>query len=379
MCFQKRDLSDVTTPAFRSVVERILGIRGKFIFVCVARTVRKETGFQDQLVGQIIVYRASNGDIWRNQLVCELNAIREGFETEAISVSKCKRSLNRWLSGYACLCTFSLKRNGILSIFLDSERFFSSDSPVLEESFNENSQIVDALAQQMFYFLRDIGHRHQHHHPSTDTILSLYRKGDDAYWRRKTLYLLYRKIVRYKRSLSETYYSEILGILAYAKTFKTISLDDNPGAIFPSYQDENVVLSVQSLQRVSDFSLRRRNRLRDVWFGFLAFFVTFFFSSAAILHFSKYESNAKPPQYWISTIDYLISRPEVCIASLVGLTIFVTILGGKVNFLHTGLGRFWKNIVRLFIHCSRELLSILVFCVALLVFSLLIYSGLLLS
>jgi hypothetical protein len=35
--------------------------------------------------------------------------------------------------------------------------------------------IEHILTAQLFFFLRDIGHRHQHHDPNTDTVVDLWK------------------------------------------------------------------------------------------------------------------------------------------------------------------------------------------------------------
>lgn len=77
------------------------------------------------------------------------------------------------------------------------------------------------LASQVYFFLRDICHVHQHHADSSDTISDVTdcTKEDDA-WKRETLYSLYRWVIQQKRAKRVEAYFSAKGVLSYAHTFQ---------------------------------------------------------------------------------------------------------------------------------------------------------------
>lgn len=79
-----------------------------------------------------------------------------------------------------------------------------------------------ALAHQVYYFVKDVAHRHYHHDPSTDTILPLTEVigHDDAGWRRETLWSLARAVLEARRRDRLVAYKGALGVMAYADAFQ---------------------------------------------------------------------------------------------------------------------------------------------------------------
>ena len=82
---------------------------------------------------------------------------------------------------------------------------------------------VDAVARQMFYFAKDVSHRHYHHRRSTDNLLPIVPADrDDLGWRRETLWALVRAVLEARRRNRLQSYKSALGILAYAEAFQSL-------------------------------------------------------------------------------------------------------------------------------------------------------------
>ena len=96
---------------------------------------------------------------------------------------------------------FSVQRNGVIDIYIDEDVKTADDAPRLPNDPLSRQHVRHILAAQLFSFIRDIGHQHQHHSPRTDTIVDLHeiQNEDDLMWRRHTLYGIYRRIISYKR------------------------------------------------------------------------------------------------------------------------------------------------------------------------------------
>ncbi len=99
------------------------------------------------------------------------------------------------------------------------------------------------IAEQAYFFLKDIVHDHTHHEPSSDQITPLVRtdiKDDEEHsgeiaWRRETLWSLSREIERLNRDGSLISFRRSLGVIAYADAFQQalmghVRKDDDPAA-----------------------------------------------------------------------------------------------------------------------------------------------------
>lgn len=88
---------------------------------------------------------------------------------------------------------------------------------------------LDWVAQQAYYFVKDMVHDHTHHDETSDQITPLYRFGrhaseaghdDEVAWRRETLWSLSREIERLNREGGLTDQRRSLGVIAYAEAFQ---------------------------------------------------------------------------------------------------------------------------------------------------------------
>lgn len=87
----------------------------------------------------------------------------------------------------------------------------------LDEIDAEEAQDV---ASQIYFFVRDVCHVHQHHAPTSDTILDVVPlSAGEHHWKRETLYSLYRWVIQQKRSRTPSAYVDAKGVLAYARAF----------------------------------------------------------------------------------------------------------------------------------------------------------------
>lgn len=122
---------------------------------------------------------------------------------------------------------FSLERNGVVTMSPSpcaANEEPSADTESCCKDNHENNQ--DEVYAQLFYFLKDIAHTHQHHRPTTDTLSRLYPKlsgESDLAWINKTLKTLYSKVLEYKRDRHEDSYHSTLGLLAYVDAFVKIA------------------------------------------------------------------------------------------------------------------------------------------------------------
>lgn len=123
---------------------------------------------------------------------------------------------------------FALYRSGELRLRLLPEtlpeRFRDVDGRLIEESQLEyyRAQFEEQLAQHFYYFIRDLAHRHYHHHQETDSLLPLIKSpsSDDLGWRRETGYALGRAALEARRENELLSYKKAEGIVAYGRAFE---------------------------------------------------------------------------------------------------------------------------------------------------------------
>jgi hypothetical protein len=125
---------------------------------------------------------------------------------------------------------FALMRTGEVRIWFEEKR----------AGLNEHEH--DYIARQAYFFIKDMTHRHFHHHPVEDQItpLTSFDTSDAAScrnaeigWRRETLWSLARYAEKRMGSERLNELREAVGMLAYADAFQKTLLDHLRDAVNP--------------------------------------------------------------------------------------------------------------------------------------------------
>lgn len=120
-------------------------------------------------------------------------------------------------AGPAIILDFALMRTGECRVWYG------------QKPSNVEEDLLDWVAEQGYYFIKDVVHDHTHHDETSDQITPLYRFGkklnepghdDEIAWRRETLWSLSREIERLNREGGLTDQRKSLGIIAYAEAFQ---------------------------------------------------------------------------------------------------------------------------------------------------------------
>jgi hypothetical protein len=134
---------------------------------------------------------------------------------------------------------FALMRTG------ECRLWFSEAIPNLDDADH------DRLAEQAYYFIKDMVHDHTHHDPTSDQItpLTLFDASkneeghdDEVKWRRETMWSLSREIERLNREGKVTDQQRALGIVAYAEEFQASLMSHVRDASDPRGFRENTEL-----------------------------------------------------------------------------------------------------------------------------------------
>lgn len=371
VCYQARDTADFTLP-FRSFLgPQLLNMVGRMWFVCIARSEPHEGREQEKLAGHLFIFHAKSG--WRTQSepavrtaqnllrYCRFGTDRGIEMTFQPHYEYLAKSLSAAASFHA---EFDLRRTGTLELRFDDEAPRSETAPDLPYDGRERAHIVHIVAAQLFFFLRDIGHRHQHHDPTTDTVVDLHRITDDDHdldWRLSTLYSLYRKIIAYKRNVDSGLFHASLGILAYAQTFSRVchkELDETLHRKLPEFYSESLEKSIQAglaeiLQEKFE-SQQRSDTVRNLILGTLGLLLSFL----GVLQLTQTnilkDTFREPDEYFLGLARFFLTDPWSGFSIIIlGVIASCMMLG----VIRPQTWRFTKIVVRLFQHVNRKQLS----------------------
>lgn len=215
---QFRDLLDVVLPYMdnnavgrfcrETFANYIIGISGKFCFLADLREVVKEDCYAG--TAYLVPLRDNQAKVraWRKKMSSVPHHSEEYEEINS--------SLLGEVSGVAaCKAEVLLSRNGKLEIkFAEFNR--------VEETADDQELLKRMVANQIFYFFKDVSHVHQHHDPKQDAITQVTKFNEAApdEWISNTQHALYREVIRYKRFRTEKSLFRASGVLAYAKSFE---------------------------------------------------------------------------------------------------------------------------------------------------------------
>ncbi len=256
LCCQFRDLSDSALPSglfgwmFGSkVYSAAKKLKGRFWFVLWAKGERKsESPTISSLSGSVLIYRDApkwnriqNQGISAGSTAFEKIAdmqerlklwndkLQQGERVESLSNlflqgSQDKRLLDDLTIQCDARVDFDLDRAGMLKIFMHEPAAFSPLAPRLPSDERAANRLRKYICTQSYYFIKDLTHTHQHHDTTTDTLLDIYNSEEEN-WQYSTLRSLFRKAIQLKRSKDPADYSDSIGLLAYARSFKSLVTD----------------------------------------------------------------------------------------------------------------------------------------------------------
>ena len=151
--------------------------------------------------------------------------------------------------------TFTIKRNGILELknFVLKKVENGSLRWVTKEQNCSYQKFKHDTFSQIYYFMKDLCHQHQHHDPKSDTLLPLIEADSSDYLKNMSdgiLKSLYRTVLKMRRTHSEEEYYCMQGILMYAKSFRQIAQKIDPELKHPEgftdLGDENILKSIDA-------------------------------------------------------------------------------------------------------------------------------------
>jgi len=340
ICYQKRNLSDSLFGEY--FARAFFGLSGKFWFALLARADDCATAEDSPLEGHLFLFHERQ--LWRKEaevLVRPAQRDLRAFEsmTGSMSLSSYFGShFTDLASSLASLSSFNARfqtqRDGETLIDIPALSGFSSNSPAFPDDEPQRGHIIHAVTSQLFYFLRDVGHVHQHHNPSTDTVvnLHLFDGKDDLTWRCETLRALYRKVLEYKRRKDVAVYGASLGVLAYAEAFERAcnerlneQITDGSYKVQPIIFKELLEKSITASQWTLNQQTQEGIRQSDTYRNTLISVLTVLLALVGLLQISGPHNNlAKPSETLIWLGNTLLCNPltsAVFVALIVSLVL----------------------------------------------------------
>ena len=269
--FQQRRLSD---QFFQLITHWIFEVEDRFWFVICATT----DGAPDranQIQGTVHIYKSKVD--WRTKANKSVGASIVSLNDSRLAIDdgRDQKIENTFAAaGRTLEITSDIELEFIL--WRTGEIYFSR--PLFSDSDLEDGSIAYAtklkqdfpkwIADQAYFFIRDISHRHQHHASDSDTILILQDHEDDVEWRSNVLYSLHHFIIRAKRFADTRSLYQCIGVLAYANSFRATCsrfLQDRDDLI-PPFNGDDLLQSLnarvgEQVQRTAEWGVAATLRL----------------------------------------------------------------------------------------------------------------------
>lgn len=353
--YQARHCGDYIAPIFRDFIgKHFFRVKGTFRFLCIAKATSPGLNRQETLEGRLFVFH--DKQTWRNlvePLVKDSQESLERFRDNPMGNDllvhfepRFQQLIAEIPSRSSLWADFILDRSGVVEIRSDINQEKSEDAPRFPQGKNRQNRLLHAVVEQLYYFLRDIGHRHQHHHPKTDTIIGIHANADDIEWRLSTLFSMYRKIIHYKRHPEKKVFFNSLGVLAYAKTFRQIcekQLPDGAFDRFPDYYDANMEQSIEGIQSKIQNTLTQRQVRSDAIRNAIIGFAGLIISLAAITSLVENKPALDPHPILLVLTKFVINETPFIIPIIAGLVYIYFVVREHVlpedNKLYRGILR----------------------------------------
>jgi len=268
LCLQQRTLKD--SPVARWYFQLVTGKQPDWYFVFLAESKAIDADRVASLEGHVFaflreqwfgqIHGQEHIDIEKTPHMVVRNLLAS-LHNEA-TVKQVERSLFRDEVGPLALelqkmCAVSAKcvigRDGVVTLNPNQISANVLTKP-LDESQKAPIKIEGKELQyymnQLYFFIKDISHRHRHHPDRSDNIINL--RGIDEFdsWARECHYSIHRKVVELRRSRDPMLLYNALGMIAYIKSFGKIIKNGGFAAeaetIYDGYQYDSIENSLKA-------------------------------------------------------------------------------------------------------------------------------------
>lgn len=241
-------------------------------------------------------------------------------------------------------CLFRLERTGELRLVFSQGLQKQAQAPIFPGTTPKKDMVHDAISQ-LYFFLKDISHKHYHHSGRSDTTIDILEDAESKIWRREILYSLFRKIVSLRRHGTIYCLNQAQGILAYAKAFQDIFGEKYRFVPIvprlPSYTTEPLIRSLISNKGEQNSSDEKKksflNRAQTLFFGTAALVISLtgllsLYPERLRTYLLRESLSTDPKDLSICLANFLIESP---LAFVVGLAVLIIGLS-LPKLAHTG-------------------------------------------
>ena len=295
-----------------STIEKLLFHSGDFQFIFIQDS---KSSDEEIILGKVFVTKSTFS---LNKVLC--------IQGENSTYSQMEQILKGSSIVHASI---ELPRNGILSIDdvwfeeikQDKLRWITKTDGFSYEKFKD-----DAVSQ-VYYFMKDLCHQHQHHDSKSDILLPLVKDNSQNSYKELTnevLKSLYRTILKMRRTHSEDDYYSMKGMMAYVTSFKEImsqktSLRTTINA-FSASGDEKIISSIEAKAGALGAYRERKNKYTSLIPSILSLClatlgILLAFSSVIILSFARTDDNfatefrGKLPSNYLDYVIQILNHP----------------------------------------------------------------------
>lgn len=318
---QNRDLLDVVIPyaennavgrfARENFANLVIGISGFFCFATCLRRIED---------GQEIVGKCYLVPLWNNRRsvrsarksIGMLPDYDDNFQSISTEVETSFAELS------VCTADVKLVRTGHVTITID-------EMPLMDGESEADARILGKLAaNQIFYFLKDISHVHQHHDPKQDAITEVTRfdPANPDRWIEKTQNALYREIIRFKRFRNEQSLFRASGVLSYAKSFeRSIGNGSSQSRLFNTDELEvSLAVSREELRHKDQRKIAELDSIRNWFFALFGFIISTSFLVRSASTLPTFEVN----ESLIAVTRYIAESPIPVVFFLVFISVITS-------------------------------------------------------
>jgi hypothetical protein len=324
--YQAHNISDAIIPSY------FIGLNGRFVFLIIASTKELADNSQFVLAGECFIF--ADVDVWNQAVLHEVSAYMQALRlyrhtTHQKLTDYATHSHERLIDVCRSHASFgaeiSISRRGTAELSIRIPNAVSSTAPRLPDNQQRRDNIIHSLAAQIYFFVKNILHHHQHHDPATDTILDLYpiTDEDDASWRLNTLYSMYRTVTEYKRNPHSSSFNDCIGIIAYANTFASLcheELDDETYKKLPQYYGANTAESIKSTQARIERELLVRRRRQDTIRNTLLAILSVVLSFAGLMRLTSVVVDVQPDPILITLVKWALTNAVI---TVLGFVLFI--------------------------------------------------------
>lgn len=227
---QRRPLSDWLLPD--AYFKFLYDYSADWVFVLVAISVADRADQISRLQGEVLIFERRTWDAMVQDVGGTPYQISELFddglrgwarEPRPSEASDALPENHLQLLRASALFSWAigLRRSGVVWVRLNAaacDVAFADDYTGIERA--PNDQDIHYVANQVFFFLKDISHAHRHHPPGSDTITELGPLDRRHTWVIDTHYRIHRKIVEMRRSHDTKVLFNASGMLAYLSALR---------------------------------------------------------------------------------------------------------------------------------------------------------------